>query len=197
MRAHRIHATLVATAALLACASCSGTSKPVPGAQPSSAVSTPATARTGGRPTLTPAQGFDRSGAFTPLMTCDDPRDYSPGLRFANVPAGTAELALSMVDLDVRKIHWLQLGIPANTRAITAHHLIPGAREALNDFGEATYDGPCPPHGSTHRYQLTLYALRSPMPATFGPTTPPAQTLKELQRRALASASLVATYTRH
>lgn len=189
---------MVAAAVLLACAACaSSTSEPGPDAQASAA----ATARTASAPTgplaLTRGQGFDQSGAFTSLMTCDDPQDYSPGLNFADVPTGTAELALVMVDLDVNKIHWLQLGIPAGAHGLTAHQLIPGAREALNDFGEATYTGPCPPHGSTHRYQLTLYALREPMPTSFDGSTPPAQTLGEIQRRALASAALVAPYTRH
>jgi Raf kinase inhibitor-like YbhB/YbcL family protein len=190
MRGHRAQALVVTVTALLACAACSGSGpKAAPGAQPSATPSTDLT--------LSRGQGFDRSGAFIPQMTCDDPRDYSPGLHFAHVPAGTAELAVSMVDLDVHKAHWLQLGIPADSRGLTAHHLAPGAREALNDFGDAAYDGPCPPSGTTHHYQLTLYALRQPTPASLNARTPPAQTLRELQRRASATATLVAPYTRH
>ncbi|MGE7438759.1 MULTISPECIES: YbhB/YbcL family Raf kinase inhibitor-like protein [Kitasatospora] len=169
----------------------------MPDARASTAATTLTAAASTGPFTLTRGQGFDQSGAFIPLMTCDDPKDYSPGLEFANVPAGTAELALTMVDLDVQKIHWLQLGIPAGTRGITAHRLVPGAREALNDFGETTYTGPCPPPGTTHRYRLTLYALREPVPSSSDSSTPPAQTLKEIERRAFASAALVAPYTRH
>ncbi|MEU3349878.1 YbhB/YbcL family Raf kinase inhibitor-like protein [Streptomyces sp. NPDC006700] len=142
-------------------------------------------------------QGFDASGAFLPLMTCDSPHDYSPGLRFKDVPAGTAELALSMVDLENQKIHWLQVGLPATAAGTQAHALTHGARELLNDFGEATYDGPCPPAGHTHEYQLTLYALRNPLPASFGQNTSPSQTLKELRSQAGATAVLVAPYTRH
>ncbi|WBO67923.1 YbhB/YbcL family Raf kinase inhibitor-like protein [Streptomyces camelliae] len=84
--------------------------------------------------------------------------DYSPGLTIANTPKGTVELALSMVDVKNQKIHWLQVGIPAATRELKAHHLTPGARELLNNLGEATYDGPCPRPNSTHPYRLTLYA---------------------------------------
>ncbi|MEE6265590.1 MULTISPECIES: YbhB/YbcL family Raf kinase inhibitor-like protein [Streptomyces] len=197
MRGHPPLATVAATAALLACASCSGTSEPAPNTRTSSTATTRTTTAPTGPLTLTRGRGFDHTGAFTSLMTCDDPRDYSPGLNFANVPTGTRELALTMVDLDVHKVHWLQLGIPPSAHGISAHHLLPGAREALNDFGEATYDGPCPPHGSTHRYELTLYALREPMPASFDGSTPPAQTLREIKRRAFASATLVAPYTRH
>ncbi|WP_269855499.1 YbhB/YbcL family Raf kinase inhibitor-like protein [Streptomyces sp. RPT161] len=189
MRGHRAQAFMATVAALLVCAACSG-------GGPKTAPGGPPTGTTATGLTLTRGQGFDRSGAFVRLMTCDDPRDYSPGLNFAHVPAGTAELAVSMVDLDAHKIHWLQLGIPADAHGLTAHHLTPGAREALNDFGEATYDGPCPPHGTTHHYQLTLYALRERTPASLNAKTPPAQTLRELQHRAVASATLVAPYTR-
>ncbi|MGW7005638.1 YbhB/YbcL family Raf kinase inhibitor-like protein [Streptomyces sp. NPDC054933] len=197
MRAHRVQAGVVAAAALLACASCSNTSKPASEASTSATAAARTTAAPTGPLALTRGQGFDRSGTFISLMTCDNPGDYSPGLNFANVPTGTAELAVSMVDLDVHKIHWLQLGIPPTAKGLAAHHLLPGAREALNDFGEATYDGPCPPHGTTHRYQLTLYALREPTPASLDGSTPPAQTLRQLQSRAFASASFVARYTRH
>ncbi|WP_189308209.1 hypothetical protein [Streptomyces albospinus] len=48
-------------------------------------------------------------------MSCDSPHDYSPGLTITNAPAGTAELALFMVDVQDQKIHWLQVGIPAAT----------------------------------------------------------------------------------
>ncbi|GED89763.1 YbhB/YbcL family Raf kinase inhibitor-like protein [Streptomyces sp. 6-11-2] len=130
-------------------------------------------------------------------MTCDSPHDYSPGLTFENVPAGTAELGLSMVDLANQKIHWLQVGLPATAPGTQPHTLTPGARELLNDFGEATYDGPCPPAGHTHKYQLTLYALRNPLPASFGQNTSPNQTLKELRSQAAATAALVAPYRRH
>ncbi|MFB6958049.1 YbhB/YbcL family Raf kinase inhibitor-like protein [Streptomyces sp. NPDC056309] len=130
-------------------------------------------------------------------MTCDSPHDYSPGLTFKNVPAGTAELALSMVDLNDHKVHWLQVGLPATASGTKEHSLTPGARELLNDLGEATYDGPCPPAGHTHKYQLTLYALRVPLPASFGRNTSPSQTLKELRSHADATAVLIVPYKRH
>jgi Raf kinase inhibitor-like YbhB/YbcL family protein len=187
----------IATVALLTTAACSSSSGHTQATTaPSAAVS-----RTTAVPTspfaLRRGQGFDASGAFLPLMTCDSPHDYSPGLTFENVPAGTAELALSMVDLENRKIHWLQVGLPATASGTQAHTLTPGARELLNDLGEATYDGPCPPAGQTHEYQLTLYALRNPLPASFGQNSSPSQTLKKLRNQADATAVLVAPYTRH
>ncbi|MGW3175518.1 YbhB/YbcL family Raf kinase inhibitor-like protein [Streptomyces sp. NPDC001153] len=146
--------------------------------------------------TLGREQGFNFSGSFESLMSCDSPHDYSPGLTIANAPAGTAELALSMVDVQDQKIHWLQVGIPAATRELKAHHLTPGARELLNDLGEATYDGPCPPPNSTHQYLLTLYAFHDALPKSLGDSSSPSQTLTELRSRSDATAVLIAPYTR-
>ncbi|TFV33895.1 hypothetical protein E4K10_42015 [Streptomyces sp. T1317-0309] len=129
-----------------ACASCSGTSEPTPGARTRLHATTRTATVPAGPLTLTRGQGFDAPEHSPSLMTCDDPRDYSPALNFANVPTGTRELALTMIDLDTHKIHWLQLGITPATPGIRAHHLLQAPVRPLNDFGEATYDGPCPPH---------------------------------------------------
>lgn len=191
-----VSGTLAAVALLTtsACSSDSGHAQAT--SAPSTAVSRTTVVPTGPF-TLGRGQGFDASGAFLPLMTCDSPHDYSPGLTFKNVPSGTAELALSMVDLNDQKVHWLQVGLPATASGTKAHTLTPGARELLNDLGEATYDGPCPPAGHTHKYQLTLYALRDPLPASFGQNTSPSQTLKELRSHADATAVLIVPYKRH
>lgn len=183
-------------AALLMSAACSA----APGHTQSAATRSAAASRTTAAPrgpfTLGGGQGFDASGAFISLMTCG-PHDYSPGLTIANVPAGTAQLALSLVDLQNQKIQWLQVDIPATARELKAHTLTPGAHELLNDFGEATYDGPCPPPGHTHRYRFTLYALHDALPESFGKNSRPRQTLAELQSRSDATAGLAAPYTRH
>ncbi|MFB7496650.1 YbhB/YbcL family Raf kinase inhibitor-like protein [Streptomyces sp. NPDC056161] len=186
---------LVAPLATTACSSSSSSGPALSTSSPSAVVSR-ATAVPTGPFALGRGEGFDASGAFLSLMTCDSPHDFSPALTFKNVPVGTAELALSMVDLNNHKIHWLQVGLPATAPGTKAHILTPGARELLNDLGEATYDGPCPPTGQTHRYQLTLYALRTPLPASFGRDTAPSQALEQLRSHADATAVLVAPYTR-
>lgn len=102
-----------------------------------------------------------------------------------------------MVDLQNQKVQWLQVGIPATTRELKAHVLVHGARELLNDLGEATYDGPCPPPGHTHQYRLTLYALHDALAGSFGKDSSPRHILAELQSRSDATATLVAPYTRN
>ena len=197
MKRQALASSIAPAAALLVCTACSGgPSHTRPAATPSTAASRTTTAPKGPF-TLGRGQGFDASGAFISLMTCASPHDYSPGLTIANVPAGTAQLALSMVDLENRKIQWLQVNIPATTRKLKAHTLTPGARELLNDLGEATYDGPCPSPGHTHQYRLTLYALHNALRKSFGENSSPRQILAELQSRADATAVLVAPYTRH
>ena len=142
-------------------------------------------------------QGIDSAGMFDAKYTCDTTTDYSPGFKVSSVPAGTAELALTMVDLDDGKVHWLQVGIPAASTDLKPHALAAGAREILNDIGEATYDGPCPPHGATHKYQITLYALPGPASASLGSGMTPTETLHALESKASATAQLSAAYTRH
>ena len=133
-------------------------------------------------------------GHFSASSTCDEPgHDYSAQLAFHQTsPAGS--LALTMVDLDNAKVHWIQTGIPGDAAGIEEHTIVPGAREWNNDLGEATYDGPCPPPGETHRYRLTLYALEAPVDLTTART--PTDAVRELERQAGARSSVEASYTR-
>lgn len=134
------------------------------------------------------------NGRFKRSSTCDDPlHDYSPELAFAR-KGGEGLLALTMVDVENDKVHWVQTGIPADADGIDEHSLISGAREWGNDLGEATYDGPCPPAGETHRYRLTLYALDAPIDLTTAKT--PTDAVRELGRVARARSSVQASYTR-
>ena len=133
-------------------------------------------------------------GRFKRSSTCDDPgHDYSPELAFEQT-RGAASLALTMVDLDNAKVHWIQTGIPGDSEGIKEHTLVSGAREWTNDLGEATYDGPCPPPGETHRYRLTLYIVAEP-PDLTTPSTP-TDAVRELERVATSRSSAEASYTR-
>jgi Raf kinase inhibitor-like YbhB/YbcL family protein len=137
--------------------------------------------------------GFISSTQFDRSSTCDNPGDYSPGLSFQWIPQGTAQLALTMVDIDIDKVHWIQL-IPSTVTGIAQHHLATGGTELRNDFGEATYDGPCPPRGSTHHYVLTLSALPSKYIATAG--ADPHAAISGIGQLAFATTSLMVTYAR-
>jgi Raf kinase inhibitor-like YbhB/YbcL family protein len=68
--------------------------------------------------------------------------------------------------------------------------------EAINDFHQRGYRGPCPPHGhGRHHYHFRLYAL-----AVEHLTLPPGSGCRdveaEVEGNALARAELVGVYSR-
>ena len=93
-------------------------------------------------------------------FTCNG-ADKSPPLFWHNVPANTRSLALVVEDPDAPSgawIHWIIFNIPPTLNALDSTNLPEGALLALNSWGNAKYQGPCPPLGA-HRYVFTLYAL--------------------------------------
>jgi Raf kinase inhibitor-like YbhB/YbcL family protein len=92
-------------------------------------------------------------------------QNVSPELSWSGVPAGTRSLALTMIDLDVKPAqwsHWVVVNIPPGTTGLArgAAALPAGASGVESNFGDAFYDGPCPPTGSgVHHYRLTIWAL--------------------------------------
>jgi hypothetical protein len=75
----------------------------------------------------------------------------SPAIRVGGVPAGTAALAVEMVDLDLAGFDHGGGRVP----------LAPGMRgEAVIPEGALDgWMGPCPPTGSDHRYEMRVRAL--------------------------------------
>ena len=138
--------------------------------------------------------GFRTGGAFDISMTCASSTDYSPPLTFSAVPAGTAELAVTLVDTSASsKVQWIQVHLPAASTSLMLHTLTPGATELPNDFGEATYDGPCPAKGSTDTYLFTVYAL----PTVFGgAAATPTATVAALAAAATSTATVQAVFAR-
>lgn len=108
------------------------------------------------------SNGFDYNQMINAKFSCDA-EDVSPQLSFENVPSGTKSLALLVDDPDApggNFVHWLVYNIPADTKEIPEGGPLPeGSVEAVNDFGNKGYGGPCPPPGKPHRYFFTVYAL--------------------------------------
>jgi hypothetical protein len=129
----------------------------------------------------------------------------SPALRWSGAPAGTKSFAVTLFDPDAGRgtgfWHWLVFDIPAATTNLaqaagTADGLPAGTQQAVNGFGEAGYGGACPPSGSgLHHYAFTLYALGTPR-LPFGADVKNADLAIYLRAHALATASLIATYSR-
>jgi hypothetical protein len=97
--------------------------------------------------------------------TCAD-AGVSPAMTWSNVPAGTVELAVSVVDVDASSfVHWIVYGISPVTPGFNEGQLPEAAFEWPNTSGESGWFAPCPPAGETHRYQFTVYALNQQLEA--------------------------------
>ena len=91
--------------------------------------------------------------------------NVSPALSWRGVPATAKSLILTMIDIDVRPSlwsHWIVVYLPPDSTGIArGQRTLPaGALGVVSNFGDAFYDGPCPPEGSgLHHYKFTLWAL--------------------------------------
>ena len=98
--------------------------------------------------TIPPAQIYTRCGG----------ENISPELSWSGAPAGTKSLVLTMIDASVKPSqwsHWIVVNLPAATTTLArgTKTLPGGARAITSNFGDASYDGPCPPNGTgVHEY---------------------------------------------
>lgn len=94
--------------------------------------------------------------------------NISPQLSWSAAPAGTKSLVLTMIDTSVKPSqwsHWIVVNLPSSTTTLQrgAKTFPAGAMAIASNFGDASYDGPCPPDGTgVHEYQLTVWALPLP-----------------------------------
>ena len=99
-------------------------------------------------------------------FTCEG-QNISPALTWTGEPADTRSFALIMDDPDAPGgtwNHWLLWDIPQGTHSLPqAYRASRPVHSGKNDFGDASYGGPCPPKGNgPHRYFFRLYALDTP-----------------------------------
>lgn len=124
-------------------------------------------------------------------------QNISPQLAWSGAPAGTRSLVLTMIDLDVKPAlwsHWIVVDLPPTVNGLprAARPLPSPARAIAGNFGDAAYDGPCPPKGSgVHRYRFTIWAMPTATTA-IAPNANASAVAASLARRALGSASFVA-----
>jgi phosphatidylethanolamine-binding protein (PEBP) family uncharacterized protein len=139
-------------------------------------------------PKLTPAQLAKRpisdiqltsptmtSATLSTANTCYG-ADEHPALRWKNIPAGTAEIAIAI--LSTKPVNnklfynWTITHIPPTLHEIPAGQTPPGTITATNSYGHPTYNI-CPPAGTQETYATIIYALPTPLHQTpgFNPTT--------------------------
>lgn len=181
------------TLLVLTCAGCSGGSTPADGA---GSTGPPRSEPTTGQESITVTSSDFTDG--TPLdqsLSCDGP-GLSPSLAWDGVPASAQSLALVVADPDApgaTYYHWLVVDIPATVDHVAAGHSPIGGIEETNSAGRLGYTPPCPPSG-VHHYRFTIYALAKPTGLQIG--TDVTTTIDAIATRAIASGTLVGTYSR-
>jgi Raf kinase inhibitor-like YbhB/YbcL family protein len=133
--------------------------------------------------------------------TCQG-QNISPPLAWGEIPIGVRSLVLIMDDPDAHGgvfTHWVIFNIPSDSHELleavsTQAELPSDALQGKNDFGRISYDGPCPPPGSPHRYQFTLYALDRPLDLEAGASKK--QVLDAMHGHILTQGQLMGTYQR-
>ena len=131
--------------------------------------------------------------------TCDGD-DISPAVSWSAPPAGTIEMAVSLVDAsavdgDQPPVHWVIAGIDPATVSLIEGQVPLGAIQATNSFDTAGWTGPCPPPSeAAHVYRLTVYALNQQSELADG--TPADEMLGYIAAISAESTELTGTYQR-
>jgi len=143
-----------------------------------------------------------QEGEQIPTKSTCDGQDISPPLAWGEPPAGIRSFVLIMDDPDAPGgtfTHWVLFNIPSDTRKLpeaipNQAELTSGTLQGKNDFRKIGYNGPCPPAGHLHRYQLTIYALDKSLDLKGGASKK--QVLDAIQGHILARGQLTGTYQR-
>lgn len=97
--------------------------------------------------------------AFDPRYSCDG-EAFSPSLAWTSAPPETKAFGIVLTDRDRPEyIHWVITNIDPTVTTILENTNPIGAYIAENSEKQRGYAAPCPPSGSTHSYNITLYAL--------------------------------------
>ncbi|HEY7042208.1 MAG TPA: YbhB/YbcL family Raf kinase inhibitor-like protein [Nocardioidaceae bacterium] len=142
------------------------------------------------------SKAFSDGDLIPETFSCDG-ENVSPPLDWDGVPGAAQSLALVVADPDApggTYYHWLVTDIPVDITNIGQDSEPDGGVVADNSAGDAAYTGPCPPSG-THHYRFTIYALSKP--TGLPPGSGVDETVDAIGTRAIASGTLVGTYTRH
>jgi hypothetical protein len=145
---------------------------------------------------------FFNGKTIPPRFTCDG-EDLSPPLDWSGAPAGTRSFVLLCDDPDAPAgiwHHWAVYDIPPDwsglAQGINRDADKQGFKQAINDFPQLGYGGPCPPRGhGPHRYHFRLLALsvdRLPL----GKEPPCREVERAARKHVLAEAVLIGLYHR-
>jgi len=111
--------------------------------------------------------------------------DHSPQLSWTKAPWGTRSFVLVAYDVTASFTHWGMYNISSRTTSLPLNAGVAGSNygtQVSNDFGDLSYDGPCPPtqlQPISHEYVFTVYALDTVLPTipSYGDFPPGAEAL--------------------
>lgn len=100
-------------------------------------------------------------GASLPATYTCDGADLSPALSWTPAPDGTAEIAVTLTDVDAPGyVHWAMAGLSPTATALGEGQVPVDAIVGLSSAGTVGYTGPCPPQGDRpHHYVFTVHFL--------------------------------------
>lgn len=100
-------------------------------------------------------------GSTLPIAQTCDGANLSPALSWTAAPDGTAEIAVTLTDVDVPGyVHWVMAGLDPTTTSLAEGEVPLEAVVGLNSSRTLGYTGPCPPEGgAAHTYVFTVHFL--------------------------------------
>jgi Raf kinase inhibitor-like YbhB/YbcL family protein len=142
-------------------------------------------------PALTVTAPWRDGGPIDVIYTCKGD-NVSPALTWTAAPAGTQEIAITLIDQDASFDHWTLAGIAPNVTSLAENAPPEGAVAALNGSGTAGYAGPCPPSGTTHTYRITVHYLSRALLLSSGGAAADMRTA--IDEATLATAQVTGTF---
>jgi Raf kinase inhibitor-like YbhB/YbcL family protein len=137
-------------------------------------------------------------GTIDARYTCNG-ADVQPQVGWLGAPDDAVELALVVTDTDAKGfVHWVIAGLDPHDPLVPENSVPAGAIQGLNGFSTDAqpvvgWRGPCPPSGSTHHYQFTLYALDQQLELPDGSKAADLQAA--IDATSIAAAQSTGTYT--
>ena len=132
--------------------------------------------------------------AIDARFTCEG-SNVAPALSWDAAPLGTAEIAITLEDLDAPTfVHWIIAGISPNAVALEEDTVPIGAYEATNGLGDLGYTGPCPAAGEEHLYVITVHYLGVPSGLLDG--VPGDELFARIATAEVATAEVTGTFSR-
>ena len=147
---------------------------------------------------------FSNGAAIPRANTCDGP-GLPPTINWTAVPPTTKTVAVVVDDPDAAKdpfLHWLVVGLAPGPGSVPSRAA--GVTELDNTGGTKGWTPPCPPAGSTHHFDFSVYALSDYVCADNGDSTngpdcaapSSVEALTQITGDAIAKGVLVGTYKR-